>query len=63
MNMPFSVGQVYYTKEGRQAVVLHSRSDGQEGSLRFVDTRVEEWLLWDDFRKEGKWDRLDGEQN
>ena len=62
MIMSFSVGQVYYTQEGRQAIVLHTRSDGQEGLLRFVDTRVEEWLLWDDFRNEGKWHRPVGER-
>jgi len=60
--MPFSVGQVYETDEGRQAIVLHTRSDGQEGLLRFVDTRVEEWFLWDDLRKEGKWHRNVGEK-
>jgi len=60
--MPFSAGQVYETKEGRQAIVLHTRSDGQEGLLRFVDTRIEECLLWEDFRNEGKWHRNVGER-
>ena len=60
--MPFSFGQVYETKEGRQAVVLRTRSDGQEGLLRFVDTRIEEWLRWDDFQKDGNWHWIGGER-
>ncbi len=59
--MPFHFGQVFETKEGRQAIVLHIRNDGQEGLLRFVDTRAEEWLSWDDFQKEGKWHSRGGE--
>ena len=53
--MPFHFGQVFETDDGRQAIVLHIRNDGQEGLLRFVDTRVEEWLRFDDFQKDGKW--------
>jgi hypothetical protein len=65
MNMPFSVGQVYESTEHsqiRQAIVLHTRNDGQEALLRYVDTRIEEWVLWDDFQKEGKWHRNVGER-
>ena len=53
--MLFHFGQVFETDDGRQAFVLHIRDDGQEGLLRYVDTRVEEWLRWDDFQKDGKW--------
>jgi hypothetical protein len=55
INMPFHFGQVFGTDDGRQAIVLHIRNDGQEGLVRFVDTRVEEWLRWDDFQKDEKW--------
>jgi hypothetical protein len=55
MNMPFHFGQVFETDDGRQAIVLHIRNDGREGLVRFVDTRIEDWLTWDDFQKDGKW--------
>jgi hypothetical protein len=58
--MPFSAGQVYECKEDgrhRQAIVLHSRSEGREGLLRYVDTRVEEWVTWDEFQQGAKWRR------
>ncbi len=55
MNVPFHFGQVFETEDGRQAIVLHIRNDGQEALLRYVDTREEEWLLWADFQKDGKW--------
>jgi hypothetical protein len=55
MHMAFHFGQVFETDDGRQAIVLHIRNDGQEGLVRFVDTRAEEWLRWDDFQKDGKW--------
>jgi hypothetical protein len=56
--MPFSAGQVYECIEDgrdRQAIVLHTRSDGQEGLLRFVDTRIEDWVHWAEFEQAGKW--------
>jgi hypothetical protein len=53
--MPFHFGQVFESNDGRQAIVLHIRNDGREALLRYVDTRVEEWRLWDDFQKDGKW--------
>ena len=63
--MPFSVGQVYECIEDgrdRQAIILHARNDGQEGLLRYVDTRIEEWVLWAEFEQAGKWHRHTGER-
>ena len=41
----FSVGQVYETEDGQQAIVTKVRSEF-EGLLRFRDTNTEEWHLW-----------------
>ncbi len=51
-NMPFRFGQVFECTENgqtRQAIVLRIRREGQEGLLRFIDTRVEEWVQVTDF--------------
>jgi hypothetical protein len=59
--VPFSVGQVYEcTEDGqeRQAIVLQTRSEGREGLLRYVDTRGEEWVLWNEFEQADKWHRV-----
>jgi hypothetical protein len=56
--MPFRIGQVYECTEGRshrQAIVLQTRNDGQEALMRYVDTRVEEWLNWPEFYEARKW--------
>ena len=63
--MPFSFGQVYdCTEDGRdrQAIVLQTRDDGKEGLLRYIDTRIEEWVLWAEFEQAGKWHRHTGER-
>jgi hypothetical protein len=56
-NMSFSIGQVYQCAEAgsRGAIVSEVRSDGREGLLRFTDTGIEEWFVWDDFNQAGKW--------
>jgi hypothetical protein len=59
--MPFSVGQVYECTEAgeeRQTIVLQTRSEGREGLLRYVDTRGEEWVLWNEFEQADKWHRV-----
>jgi hypothetical protein len=59
--VPFSVGQVYEcTEDGRnrQAIVLQTRGEGREGLLRYVDTRGEEWVLWNEFEQADKWHRV-----
>jgi hypothetical protein len=59
-SMPFRFGQVYECTEdarNRQAIVLRTRSEGQEGLLRYVDTRGEEWVTWDEFQHAAKWRR------
>ena len=58
--MCFSFGQVYAcTEDGRdrQAIVLQTRNDDKEGLLRYIDTRIEEWVLWAEFEQAGKWHR------
>ena len=60
--MPFSFGQVYECIEDggvRQAIVLGTRSNGQEALLRFVDTRIEEWVLWAEFKQAKKWNWIE----
>jgi hypothetical protein len=59
--MSFRFGQVYEcTEDGRerQAIVLRIKGDGEEGLLRYVDTRVEEWVAWDEFKQAAKWQRV-----
>ncbi len=59
--MSFRLGQVYEcTEDGRerQAIVLRTKGDGEEGLLRYVDTRVEEWVAWDEFKQAAKWQRV-----
>ena len=58
---PYPLGWLR-TSFQRTQIVLHTRNDGQEALLRYVDTRIEEWVLWDDFQKEGKWHRNVGER-
>jgi hypothetical protein len=41
-------------------MVLHTRNDGEEALLRYIDTRVEEWTKWSEFDKI-KWLRSHGE--
>lgn len=56
--MPFHFGQVLECVEDgrrRQAIVLQTREDGQEALLRYVDTRVEEWVRWPDLIEAGQW--------
>jgi hypothetical protein len=55
---PFHFGQVFeYTENGvhREAIVLHTRNNGQEALLRYVDTRVEEWVRWPEFDEARIW--------
>lgn len=63
--MPFTIGQIYNcTEDGRprQAIVLQTRNGGQEGLLRFIDTRIEEWFRWPAFDQAGKWHRNGSER-
>ena len=57
--MLFRFGQFYdCTEHGctRQVMVLHTRNDGEEALLRYIDTRVEEWTKWSEFDK-ARWRR------
>ncbi len=59
--MSFRLEQVYEcTEDGhkRQAIVLRTKGDGEEGLLRYVATRVEEWVPWDEFKQAAKWQRV-----
>jgi hypothetical protein len=61
--VPFRFGQFYECIEDgrtRQLMVLHTRNDGEEALLRYIDTRVEEWTKWSEFDKT-KWLRSNGE--
>ena len=63
--MPFHLGQVFnWIEHGdeRQVLVLRIRNGGQEAFLRYVDTRVEEWVEWSEFQKSGKWKWVGGER-
>jgi hypothetical protein len=42
-------------------MVLTARNEGEEGLLRYIDTRVEEWTKWSEFDKE-KWRRWSSEK-
>jgi hypothetical protein len=54
--MAFKLGDTYEFGEGRRfAIVTQIHSDGRAGLMHFADTEVEEWLLWDELRQEGKW--------
>jgi hypothetical protein len=54
--MAFKLGDSYEFGEGRRfAIVTQIHSDGRAGLMHFADTEVEEWLLWDELRQEGKW--------
>jgi hypothetical protein len=62
--MPFHFGQFYMCDEGghtRQVMVLTARNNGEEGLLRYIDTRVEEWTKWSEFDRE-KWRRSTSEK-
>jgi hypothetical protein len=51
-SMLFRFGQFYEcTEHGctRQVMVLHTRNDGEEALLRYIDTRVEQWTKWSEF--------------
>jgi hypothetical protein len=63
-HVPFRYGQVFeriYQGRSRQAIVLKTRSDGQEALLRYVDTRSEEWTGWPDFDAD-EWQWTGGEK-
>jgi hypothetical protein len=62
--MPFEFGQVYECEEDgrtRQVMVLTARNGGEEGLLRYIDTRVEEWTKWSEFDRQ-KWHRWTSEK-
>lgn len=62
--MPFRFGQVFECIENdqvRQVMVLHTRHDGEEALLRYIDTRAEEWTKWSDFDHH-KWRWIAGEK-
>jgi hypothetical protein len=62
--MTLRFGQFYECSEdgrSRQVMVLHASDDGEEALLRYIDTRVEEWMKWSEFDTT-KWQRAGGEK-
>jgi hypothetical protein len=60
----FRIGQVFECTENfqtRQAIVLRTFANGQRALIRYVDTRLEEWINWSEFDHE-KWRWAAGEQ-
>jgi hypothetical protein len=54
--MRFKHGQVYESgDDGGQAIVVQARGGGRAGLLRFTKSGTEEWRVWSEMHRDGKW--------
>ena len=54
--MRFQHGQVYESvDDGGQAIVVRARGGGRAGLLHFTNSGAEEWRVWSELHRGGKW--------